>query len=84
MPTRGAPGVQYRPFGGQNEGNAGRWFNRRAIRATMPAAVGFPGAVDGYQVNFRVPPDTAKGVATATIQMSAAWIAGPEVRITVQ
>ena len=46
------------------------------------SAVGFPGAVDGYQVNFRVPPDTAKG--SASIQVSAAWIAGPAVGIAVQ
>lgn len=46
------------------------------------AAVGYPGAVDGYQVNFRVPPETARGVAT--IQVSVAWIVGPEVRIAVQ
>ncbi len=50
--------------------------------AEVLAAVGFPGAVDGYQVNFRVPPDTAKGVAT--IQVSAAWIAGPSVNVPVQ
>ena len=29
--------------------------------AEVLSAVGYPGAVDGYQVNFRVPPDTAKG-----------------------
>jgi hypothetical protein len=46
------------------------------------SAVGFPGAVDGYQVNFRVPPDTAKG--SASIQVSAAWIAGTAVQIAVQ
>ncbi len=50
--------------------------------AEVLAAVGFPGSVDGYQVNFRVPPDTAKGVAA--IQVSAAWIAGPPVTVTVQ
>jgi len=50
--------------------------------AEVLAAVGFPGTVDGYQVNFRVPSDTAKG--TATIQVSAAWIPGPPVSITVQ
>lgn len=50
--------------------------------AEVLAAVGFPGAVDGYQVNFRVPPDTARGVAT--IQVSAAWIAGSPVSIAVQ
>jgi uncharacterized protein (TIGR03437 family) len=46
------------------------------------SAVGFPGAVDGYQVNFQVPPDTRAGVAT--VQVSAAWIAGAAVSITVQ
>src|ERR1700693_696819 len=50
--------------------------------AEVLSAVGFPGAVDGYQVNFRVPPDTAKG--PASIQVSAAWIAGPAVGIAVQ
>jgi uncharacterized protein (TIGR03437 family) len=50
--------------------------------AQVLAAVGFPGAVEAYQVNFRVPPDTTKGVAT--VQVSAAWIAGPAVSITVQ
>jgi uncharacterized protein (TIGR03437 family) len=50
--------------------------------AEVTAAVGFPGAVDGYQVNFRVPQDTQKGVAT--IQVSAAWISGPGVNIAVQ
>ena len=50
--------------------------------ADVLAAVGLPGAVDGYQVNFRIPPDTAKG--PATIQVSAAWIAGPAVSIPIQ
>jgi len=50
--------------------------------AEVLSAVGYPGAVDGYQVNFRVPSDAAKGVAT--IQVSAAWIAGTPVNITVQ
>lgn len=50
--------------------------------AEVLAAVGYPGAVDGYQVNFRLPPDTAKG--TAAIQVSAAWIPGAPVNIQVQ
>jgi hypothetical protein len=50
--------------------------------AEVLGAVGYPGAVDGYQVNFRVPPDTAKG--TAAIQVSVAWIAGASVNISVQ
>jgi hypothetical protein len=50
--------------------------------ADILGAVGYPGAVDGYQVNFRVPPDTTKGAAT--VQVSAAWISGTPVRIMVQ
>lgn len=50
--------------------------------AEVLGAVGYPGAVDGYQVNFRVPSDTPKG--SATIQVSAAWIAGTPVSIAVQ
>jgi hypothetical protein len=50
--------------------------------AEFLAAVGFPGAVDGYQVNFRVPPDIAKG--TATVQVSAAWITSAPVSIAIQ
>jgi len=50
--------------------------------AEVLAAVGFPNAVNGYQVNFRLPPDTSKG--TVTVQVSAAWIVGPAVSITVQ
>lgn len=45
--------------------------------AEVLAAVGYPGAVDGYQVNFQVPADAAKGVAS--VQVTAAWIAGPAV-----
>ena len=50
--------------------------------AEVLGAVGYPGAVDRYQVNFRVPPDTAKG--SSTIQVSAAWITGAPVSILVQ
>jgi len=50
--------------------------------AQVMSAVGYPGATDGYQVNFQMPPDTAKG--TATIQISAAWIAGASIGIPVQ
>jgi uncharacterized protein (TIGR03437 family) len=50
--------------------------------AEVLSAVGYPGAVDGYQVNFRIPYDTAKG--PATVQVSAAWISGAPVSIPVQ
>jgi uncharacterized protein (TIGR03437 family) len=50
--------------------------------AEVLAAVGYPGAVDGYQVNFRVPPAT--GTGTATIQISSAWIPGEPVNMEVK
>ena len=50
--------------------------------AQVLAAVGYPGATNGYQVNFRVPPDIQKGAAT--VQVSAAWITGAPVSIIVQ
>lgn len=50
--------------------------------AEVSSATGYPGALDGYQVNFRVPPDTGKG--PASIQVSAAWISGSPVSIPVQ
>ncbi len=37
-------------------------------------AGGFAGAVDGYQVNFRVPPGVTTG--TSSLQLTAAWIPG--------
>jgi uncharacterized protein (TIGR03437 family) len=51
--------------------------------AEVLAAVGFPGAVDGYQVNFRIPPDTININRVATVQVTAAWIAGPSVTIPI-
>jgi len=50
--------------------------------AEVLGAVGYPGALDGYQVNFRVPADVAPG--TVTLQLSAAWITGSPVSIPVQ
>ena len=50
--------------------------------AEVLSAVGYPGAVDAYQVNFRMPPDTGKG--PASIQISAAWISGAPVTIPVR
>ena len=50
--------------------------------AELLSAVGLPGAVNGYQVNFRMPPGLGKG--HATIQISAAWVAGAPVSISVE
>jgi len=50
--------------------------------AEVLSAVGYPGAVDRYQVNFRVPNGTEAGLAS--VQLSSAWIAGSDVVIPVQ
>ena len=45
-------------------------------------AGGYPGAVDGYQVNFRVPDDAAPG--QVSIQLTSAWISGAPVSMPLQ
>jgi len=45
-------------------------------------AGGYPGAVDGYLVNFVVPDGTTSG--QASVQLTSAWIAGQAVKITIQ
>jgi uncharacterized protein (TIGR03437 family) len=50
--------------------------------AEVIAAVGYPGSADGYQVNFRLPTDIAKG--SVTIQVIAAWIPSVPISIPVQ
>jgi hypothetical protein len=45
-------------------------------------AGGYPGAVDGYQVNFRVPDNATPGMAS--VQMTSAWIPGPEAKMVTQ
>ena len=44
--------------------------------------IGWPGLVDAYRIDFRVPDGTTAGMAS--IQITAAWIAGPVVRIAIQ
>jgi uncharacterized protein (TIGR03437 family) len=43
--------------------------------AEVSGAVGYPGAVDRYQVNFQVPAETEPGFDT--LQLSVAWITAP-------
>ena len=50
--------------------------------ALVFGAVGFPGAVDGYQVNFRIPNDAAKGMAA--IELISSGVAGKPVNIVIQ
>lgn len=43
---------------------------------------GYPSTVNSYQVKFRMPGDTASGLAS--VQLSAAWVVGAEVKLPVQ
>lgn len=50
--------------------------------AEVLAAVGFPGATNGYQVNFRVPDGVPPG--DTAVQLTAAWIKSAPVLIRVR
>ena len=50
--------------------------------AIVLVSAGLPGTVGGYQVNFRLPADTAKGLTA--IELSAAGVAGSSVNVMVQ
>jgi hypothetical protein len=45
-------------------------------------AGGYPGAIDGYQVNFRLPAGLSSG--TAGLQLTAAWVPGQQVAIAIK
>ncbi len=82
-PTR--PGVdpgQPFPSSPQAEVNSPIQATVNGRPADVIGAMGFPGQVDTYQVNVRVPPGTASG--TAQLQLRAAWIAGPAVGVPIQ
>jgi uncharacterized protein (TIGR03437 family) len=44
--------------------------------------IGWPGLVDTYRIDFQVPDGTTAGMAS--IQITAAWIAGTAVGIAIQ
>jgi len=50
--------------------------------ADVTYAGGYAGAIDGYQVNFRIPDDITAG--QASLQLTSAWIVGPAVTLPVQ
>ncbi len=52
------------------------------IAADVINAIGWPGRVDTYRLDFRVPAGSASGMAS--IQITAAWITGPAVGIAAQ
>lgn len=45
-------------------------------------AGGYPGSVNGYQVNFRLP--AALGPGNAALHVTAAWIPGPDITIAMK
>ena len=49
--------------------------------AQVVNGVGWPGLVNTYRVDFLVPDGTASGAAS--VQLSAAWVAGPAVQVHV-
>jgi hypothetical protein len=51
-------------------------------QAEVIGAAGYPGAVDRYQVNFRVPENAASG--TRDLVLSSAFIPGAAVKISIQ
>jgi hypothetical protein len=51
-------------------------------QAEVTTAIGWPGLVDTYRVDFRVPDGTTAGIAG--IQLSAAWITAAPVSIPIQ
>ena len=51
------------------------------VEAEVLKAVGVPGSTDTYEIQFRVPLGTAPGLAT--VQLTAAWVRGPAVRIPI-
>ena len=66
------------------------WFDRNRLPevrvngkpAEVLSAVGLPGTVGGYQVNFRLPADTVTG--SATLQLSAGMAVDTSVKLIVQ
>jgi hypothetical protein len=50
--------------------------------AEVIGTAGYPGSTNSYQVNFRVPPDAARG--TASLQLTVAWIPSAPVSIAIQ
>ena len=50
--------------------------------ANVLYAGGYPGSIDGYQVNFRVPDGLSSGLTA--VRLTSAWIGGREVKLAVK
>jgi uncharacterized protein (TIGR03437 family) len=75
------PGQPFPPDG-QHPVNSPVGVSVNGQPAEVINSIGWPGLVDTYRVDFRLPDTTA--AAAVSIQLSAAWIAGPPVTIPVQ
>ena len=60
----------------------GSFHEFHGIPAEVINTIGWPGLVDTYRVDFRMPAGTTAGMAS--IQITAAWIAGTAVGIAAQ
>jgi uncharacterized protein (TIGR03437 family) len=82
-PTRAVigPGQPF-PLDATQEVNSPVEVSVNGQSADVINKVGWPGLVDNYRLDFRVPDGTAPG--TAAIQLTAAWIAGSLVNIPIQ
>jgi hypothetical protein len=82
-PTR--PGVDPgQPFPGDPAArvNSPVEITINGLQAPVLYAGGYPGAVNGYQVNFAVPPEIVRG--QASVQLKVAWISSPQVTIPIR
>jgi uncharacterized protein (TIGR03437 family) len=82
-PTRATldPGQPF-PMDAAQEVNSPVEVSVNGQSADVINKIGWPGLIDTYRVDFRVPDTTAPG--TAGIQLTAAWIAGSTVNIPIQ
>lgn len=76
------PGQPFSSVVGQNQVNSPLDVSVNGQMAEVINAIGGPGLVDTYRVDFRVPAGTTAGIAV--VQLTAAWIAGVPVSIAVQ
>jgi hypothetical protein len=77
--------VGFKPFGQDplEEVNSPVEITLGGVDAEVINKIGWPGTLDMYRVDFRVP-DTGGGDKTKALRLTAAWIAGPDVQIPVQ
>lgn len=76
------PGIQPFRADPMEEVNSPVEVTLNGMAAEVINKVGWPGSYDLYRVDFRVPSGVPPGLAT--VQLTAGWIPGPEVKIPVR